>query len=102
MQLLEAIATGRAVSKASTAEMIAILTRQRFRAGIPAGVPEAVPVGNKTGSISGIEHDAAVVFPPGRKPYILVVLTRGVQSSEAGERLMARLSALIYQALGGK
>jgi len=102
MQLLEAIATGRAVSEASTVEMMAILTRQRFRAGIPAGVPEAVPVGNKTGSISGIEHDAAVVFPPGRKPYILVVLTRGVQSSEAGERLMARLSALIYQALGGK
>lgn len=102
MHLLEAIATGRAVSEASSAEMMAILTRQRFRAGIPAGVPEAVLVGNKTGSISGIEHDAAIVFPPGCKPYILVILTRGARCSEVGEKLIARLSAIVYQALEKK
>jgi beta-lactamase class A len=43
-----------------------------------------------------MEHDSAIVFPLGRRPYILVVLTRGVKSSEEGERLIARLSRLIY------
>ena len=97
MQIMEAIAAGRAVSHSACWEMIDILTRQKFRAGIPAGLPERMQVGNKTGSIAGSEHDAAVVFPPGRKPYVLVILTRGVPTSETGERLIARLSAIVYR-----
>jgi len=96
MLVLEAIASGRAGSLPSCREMVLILEKQKFRKGIPAGVPGGVPVGNKTGSITGVEHDAAIVFPPGRRPYILVILTRGVRSSEEGERLMALLSRLIY------
>jgi beta-lactamase class A len=73
-----------------------ILEKQTFRSGIPAGLPAGVTVGNKTGSITGLEHDAAIVRPPGRKPYVLVVLTRGVRSSGEGDSLIARLSGLIY------
>jgi beta-lactamase class A len=101
MQVMEAIAAGRAVSRSACREMIDILTRQKFRGGIPAGLPESVRVGNKTGSITGIEHDAAIVFPPGRKPYILAILTRGVPSTEAGEKLIARLSAIVYRVITG-
>jgi beta-lactamase class A len=96
LQVMEAIASGKAGSLPSCREMILILEKQKFRAGIPAGVQAGVPVGNKTGSIAGMEHDAAIVFPPGRRPYVLVALTRGVKSSEEGERLIARLSGLIY------
>jgi len=96
MTLMEDIATGRAGSEPSCREMVAILKKQTFRGGIPAGLPAGVPVGNKTGSITGMEHDAAIAFPPGRRPYVLVVLTRGVKSSEEGERLIARLSRLVY------
>jgi beta-lactamase class A len=96
LRVMEAIASGKAGSLPSCREMILILEKQKFRDGIPAGMPAGVPVGNKTGSITGMEHDAAIVFPPGRRPYILVVLTRGVKSSEEGERLIARLSGLIY------
>jgi len=96
LRVMEAIASGKAGSLPSCREMILILEKQKFRDGIPAGMPAGVPVGNKTGSITGMEHDAAIVFPPGRRPYILVVLTRGVKSSEEGERLIARLSRLIY------
>ncbi|MBM3285395.1 MAG: serine hydrolase, partial [Candidatus Aminicenantes bacterium] len=102
MQILETIATGQAVSKSASTEMTGILTRQKFRAGIPAGIPEGIPAGNKTGSITGIEHDAAIVFPPGRKPYVLVILTRGVPTSTEGEKLIARLSGIVYQQIGGK
>ena len=96
LRVMEAIASGKAGSVPSCQEMILILEKQKFRDGIPAGVPAGVPIGNKSGSITGMEHDAAIVFPPGRSPYILVVLTRGVKSSEEGERLIARLSRLIY------
>lgn len=96
LRAMEVIASGDAGSLPSCREMILILQKQRFRDGIPAGLPVGLPVGNKTGSITGMEHDAAIVFPPGRRPYILVVLTRGVKSSEEGERLIARLSGLIY------
>jgi beta-lactamase class A len=96
MLVMETIASGKAGSLPSCREMVLILEKQKFRAGIPAGVRAGVPVGNKTGSIAGMEHDAAIVFPPGRRPYVLVVLTRGVRSSEEGERLIARLSGLIY------
>lgn len=96
LRVMEAIASGKVGSLPSCREMTLILEKQKFRDGIPAGVPAGVPVGNKTGSITGMEHDAAIVFPPGRRPYILVVLTRGAKSSEEGERLIARLSGLIY------
>jgi beta-lactamase class A len=96
LRVMEAIAAGKAGSLPSCREMILILKRQTFREGIPAGVPAGVPVGNKTGSITGINHDAAIVFPPGRRPYILVVLTRGAQTPEEGDKLIARLSRIVY------
>lgn len=96
LRVMETIASGKAGSWPSCREMVLILEKQKFRGGIPAGVPAGVAVGNKTGSISGMEHDAAIISPPGRRPYILVVLTRGVKSSEHGEKLIARLSELIY------
>jgi beta-lactamase class A len=96
MSVMKAIVTGKAGSLPSCREMVLILEKQKFRAGIPAGVPDGIPVANKTGSITGMEHDAAIVFPAGRKPYVLVVLTRGVRSSKEGEGLIARLSKIIY------
>ena len=97
LKVMESIASGKAGSLPSCREMTLILEKQKFRSGIPAGVPPGLPVANKTGSIKGMEHDAAIVFPPGRKPYILVVLTRGVKNPEEGEGLIARLSQLIYR-----
>lgn len=96
--VLETIVDGRAASPASCAAMIQILQAQKFRSGIPAGLSPEVKVGNKTGSITRIAHDAAIVFPPRRKPYILVILTRGLEEEDA-ERLMASLSSLIYEQL---
>lgn len=96
LKVMESIAAGRAGSLPACREMILMLEKQKFRDGIPAGLPPGVRVANKTGSISGVEHDAAIVFPLGRKPYVLVVLTRGVKSTEEGEKLISRLSKLIY------
>jgi len=97
MLVMEAIAAGTAGSETACREMVGILARQKFRGGIPAGLPPDVAAANKTGSITGIEHDAAIVFPQGRKPYVLAVLCRGVKSGREGESLIARLSRLVFR-----
>ncbi len=102
MLVMSAIADGHAGSPISCQEMIRILGAQTFRSGIPAGVPAGVQVVNKTGSIPGVvNHDAAIVFPPGRPPYVLVVLTRGITEDKKARELIARLSQIIYQEIVG-
>jgi beta-lactamase class A len=97
MLVMEAIATGKAGPEPACREMIEILKRQKHRAAIPAGLPQGVSAGNKPGWIQGIVHDAAIIFPPGRKPYVLVVLTSGLETEEEGQKLIARLSKLVYE-----
>jgi beta-lactamase class A len=95
--ILRAIEEGRAGSPEATREMREILLAQEFNERIPAGLPPDVKVAHKTGDITAIAHDAAIVYPPGRKPYVLVVLTRGIKESKQSDKLIADLSAIIYQ-----
>ncbi len=99
--LLAAIAEGRAASDSSTAIMLDILSHQEFREGIPAGVPRGTRVASKTGGITGIDHDAAVIYPPNRAPYVLVILTRGFERPADAQAYMARISADVWAALVG-
>jgi len=94
--LLDAIAGGRAASRRQTARMVDFLLGQEFNEGIPAGVPAGVRVAHKTGEITAISHDAAIIYPPGRGPYVLVVLTKGYAAPREAYRLMADLSGLVY------
>ena len=96
-RVLEAIARCELLTRASCDEIIDILARQEFTGGIPAGVPPGTRVANKTGWITAINHDGAIVFPEGRRPYVLVVLTRGIEDSDAADRLIADLSAIVWQ-----
>src|SRR6202171_3590700 len=75
-QLLDAVARGEAVDKESSRQMMEILERQKFNEGIPAGLPPGTRVAHKTGEITKIHHDAAIVFAP--TPFVLVILVRGM------------------------
>ncbi len=94
--LLTALARGEVGSPETCQEMVDVMLRQRFNSMIPAGLPEGVPVAHKTGSITGISHDGAVVYPPGAPPFVLVVLTRGFPDPATAEAFGARLARLIY------
>ena len=96
--LMEAIESGKAASAASCREMIDILVRQEFNDEIPAGLPPGTRVAHKTGWITGVTHDAAIVYPPGRKPYVLVVLTRGIRERPVAQKLIADISRLVWDA----
>jgi beta-lactamase class A len=95
--LLDAIARGRAASRAQSAKMIEFLLGQEFNDGIPAGLPAGVRVAHKTGWITATSHDAAIIYPPGRGPYVLVILTSGYDEPQRASRLMADLSGLVYR-----
>ena len=95
--LMAAIETGRAASPASTDSMRAVLSRQEFNDEIPAGLPAGTRVAHKTGQITGHLHDAAIVYPAGRGPYVLVVLTRGIPDEKVARSLIADISRLVYE-----
>ena len=103
--LFQALGAGPArvdgLADTSRQEMIEVLERQEFRAKIPAGLPAGVRVANKTGWITRISHDAALVFPPAHPRYVLVVLTRGIDEGEVAERVIAEISARVWAAHTG-
>ena len=94
--LLEHVERGDALLPASARLMKEILLRQEFNDEIPAGVPKGTPVAHKTGSITATLHDAAIVYPTGRVPYVLVVLTRAIPDEKVATRLIADISRLVW------
>lgn len=95
--LLTTLETGRAATDSSTRQMRGILLAQAFNEKIPAGLPAGVRVAHKTGDITAIAHDAAIVYPPKRAPYVLVVLTKGFQDEKTADSLIANISRDVYQ-----
>ena len=84
-------------SEESRRGMREILSRQHFTGGIPAGVPEGVRVANKTGWITGIHHDAALIFPGAAPPYVLVIMVRGHPAEDQGEAMIAEVSDIVWR-----
>ena len=84
------LAAGTAVNKKADAEMVAILERQKFNDAIPAGLPPGTVIAHKTGTITRIHHDAGIVFAP--RPYVLVVLVRGIEDQKVSAALIASIS----------
>jgi beta-lactamase class A len=97
MSLLQKIAEGKAVSPEADAEMVAILKRQHFNDAIPAGLPAGTAVAHKTGNITKIHNDGAIVY--GRAPYILVVLVRGIQDEKQSGALIASISKEVWESV---
>ena len=95
--LLVAIENGQVLSPSSSALMRDILLAQEFNEKIPAGLPPGTRVAHKTGEITAVSHDAAIVYPTGRKPFVLTVLTRGIRDGKASSALIADISRLVYE-----
>ena len=101
VQLMRLIAEERAFSPELSRDMLNILHAQEFKNGIPARLPSAVKVAHKTGEISTIAHDAGVVYPPKRKPYVIAVLTEWAPDGSGRKSTIAEISAAVYEALTG-
>jgi beta-lactamase class A len=99
--VFEAIARCTGLSAASCDAMKVILAAQEFNDMIPADLPPGVRIAHKTGWITGIRHDGGIVYPEGRAPWVLVILTRGFEDPATADTLGAGLSREVWDALIG-
>jgi beta-lactamase class A len=85
------------VAKAESCRaMIDVLLGQEDKSKIPSGLPAGTPCANKTGEIDGVRNDAAIVDPYGDTPYVLVVLTRALDDTNAGDRGIAAIARRVH------
>jgi beta-lactamase class A len=92
--LLEAIAKGQAVDAEASRQMVEMLERQKFNEGIPAGLPARTQVAHKTGELTKLHHDAAIVYA--KRPFVLVILVRGLADIKDSSALMADITRQLY------
>jgi beta-lactamase class A len=103
--VMEAAVRTPRLSAASRAAAWEILTGQTFNEQIPAGLhPQSgAIVAHKTGSISSVQHDAAVVRLPDGREYVLVILANDFGASEAGRTRVIettrKMSRAVWEAM---
>lgn len=97
--LLESIYRGNCVSKKASTEMLDILKSQTLKSKIPAGVPSGVVTANKTGELSSVENDAAIVFKEGA-PYVLVVMSNEINNTSEARNNIKEISSKVYNLMG--
>ena len=68
---------------------------------IPAGIPDDVEVANKTGELSDLENDVAIVFSKDH-PYIICLMSDEVSDTEKTRRAEAEISEKIYLYISGE
>jgi beta-lactamase class A len=98
-RLVVALAEGRLAGAESTAECERILRAQEYRNGIPAGLPSGLVIGNKTGWVTAVNHDVALVRAPGLPPIGLAVLVSAPGTEEEREAGIARIAAAAWEML---
>lgn len=96
MIIMKAIAKNKAGSKADSKAMIDILKDQQFKSVIPKHLPNSVTVAHKTGSITGVHHDAGIVYLPDGRSYVIVLLSKELKDFEKGTEQLAKISKTIY------
>lgn len=96
MLIFEKIAQNKVIDRKSCEEMRKILFDQKFNEIIPEKLPKTVKVAHKTGSITGVQHDSGIVYLPDGRKYILVLLSKKLKNADAGVKILAEVSEMIY------
>ena len=94
--LLERLRTGTAVSPEADSLMRGFLADQFFNAMIPSGLPAGTQVAHKTGMITNIHHDAAIVYPQHGDPYVIVIMVEGIADSDVSSALGSSIATLVH------
>ncbi|MCL7754442.1 serine hydrolase [Polaribacter sp. Z022] len=94
--IMKALAKEKAGLKEDCNRMIAILKEQKWNDMIPKYLPKNLEIAHKTGSITGVHHDAAIVYLPNGKKYVLVLLSKNLKDFDKGTDQLAKISKSIY------
>lgn len=109
---MAAVYRGELVTPEYSQRMLDLLLAQTRRTKIPGGVPDGTLVANKTGEITGVENDAAIVFATSdasgaidgsatEGDYVLTVMTEDITDSSATQTSIRDLSSAVWSALVG-
>jgi beta-lactamase class A len=102
--LMEAVVRSPKLSAESRRLAFEILAAQEHNGQIPAGIPRqaGVVVAHKTGEISTVQHDAAVLRLPDGREVVLVLLATDFGANEEGrERVVEatrKMSRAVWEA----
>ena len=102
MMAMKAVFDSELVRASSRQEMVGILKNQEYNQMIPTGLPPGTPVAHKTGWITGITHDAAIIMPKDDSPFVLVILTRGWMDFTSATQVGVEITKAIFQYHKGK
>jgi beta-lactamase class A len=104
-KVMEAARRSRKLSRAAHDKAWATLAGQTFNEQIPAGLPpdSGATVAHKTGSISSVQHDAAIVRLKDGREYVLVLLANDFGANEEGRKRVVeqtrRMSRAAFDAM---
>lgn len=77
-------------------KILAYLKKQARTGKLPQGIPEGIQTANKTGELSDVENDAAIVFLED-KPYVICVMTQNLSDTAQARVWMSDLSGKVFQ-----
>jgi len=96
MIIMKAIADGSAGTKEDCKSMLSILKKQEWNDMIPLYLPKNIEIAHKTGSITGVHHDSAIVYLPDGTSYVLVLMSKNLKDFDKGTDKLAQISKAIY------
>lgn len=93
--LLSKIYKNEVINKASSDEMLKIMTDTLFEKRLPRLLPSDVKVSHKIGTGGGAISDIGIVRLEGR-PFVISVYSSGVQDVEEAEKTIGEISKKVY------
>jgi beta-lactamase class A len=85
------------ISPAASDRMLARLGRQQINDRLPAQLPDGVVVAHKTGNLTGVAHDAGIIYTESG-PRIVVVMTWDVLDDDAAD-FISSIGSIVYSAV---
>ena len=92
---LKAIYHGRL---AGSEQILSYMKQQERKNKLPAGIRENIITANKTGELSDVENDAAIVYTD-QGAYIVCAMMSQLQDPALARSLITELSTIIYQSM---
>lgn len=77
-------------------EIIGLMKQQERTGKIPAGVPAGIVTANKTGELTDVENDAAIIYAD-EETYILCVMMSGLSDTYVARGVITQVSSQVYQ-----
>lgn len=95
--LLQKIYEKKVATPALCDEMIAILKNCRDRSTIPRNLPKDLPIAHKTGELSYVRGDAAIVYT--KQPFIVSIFVEGFKEVSQAEQIIGDLAQICWENL---